>query len=117
MTTTEEPDQEPEAPQLVRPYVITNGRSLVDDHEFSLITLITVAENCPAIGHLDPEKRRLVELCSGGTSRSPRSRVTPSCPSALSASCSPISPMRDTSTRANPFRGPSVSNDAYLRRC
>ncbi|WP_327294671.1 MULTISPECIES: DUF742 domain-containing protein [unclassified Streptomyces] len=66
MTMTEEPDQEPEAPQLVRPYVITNGRSLVDDHELSLITLVTVAENCPATGHLDPEKRRLVELCSGG---------------------------------------------------
>ncbi|MFE3824494.1 DUF742 domain-containing protein [Streptomyces sp. NPDC059092] len=66
MTTPEEPDQEPVAPQLVRPYVITNGRSLLDDHEFSLITLVTTAQDAPRAGHLDPEKRRLLELCSGG---------------------------------------------------
>ncbi|MEE1803430.1 DUF742 domain-containing protein [Streptomyces sp. NPDC101062] len=66
MTTPEEPDQEPEAPQLVRPYVITNGRSLLDDHEFSLITLVTTAQDAPRAGHLDPEKRDLLELCAGG---------------------------------------------------
>ncbi|MFJ7995620.1 DUF742 domain-containing protein [Streptomyces sp. NPDC096310] len=66
MTTPEEPDQEPEAPQLVRPYVITNGRSLLDDHEFSLITLVTTAQDAPRAEHLDPEKRDLLELCSGG---------------------------------------------------
>ncbi|MCX4547523.1 DUF742 domain-containing protein [Streptomyces sp. NBC_01387] len=66
MTTPVDPEQGPEAPQLVRPYVITNGRSLLDDHELSLITLVTVAEDSPRSDHLDPEKRRLVELCSGG---------------------------------------------------
>ncbi|MEU0279006.1 DUF742 domain-containing protein [Streptomyces sp. NPDC088147] len=66
MTTTDEPDQEPIAPQLVRPYVITNGRSLLGDHEFSLITLVTAAEDVPRAANLDPEKRRLLELCSGG---------------------------------------------------
>ncbi|MEV7084704.1 DUF742 domain-containing protein [Streptomyces sp. NPDC093085] len=66
MTTPEEPDQEPEAPQLVRPYVITNGRSLLEDHEFSLITLVTMAPDAPRTGHLDPEKRDLLELCTGG---------------------------------------------------
>jgi hypothetical protein len=66
MTTPEEPDQEPRAPQLVRPYVITNGRSLLDDHEFSLITLVTAAQDVPRTEHLDPEKRLLMGLCAGG---------------------------------------------------
>ncbi|HET6860905.1 MAG TPA: DUF742 domain-containing protein [Streptomyces sp.] len=66
MTTPDDSEQGPEAPQLVRPYVITNGRSLLDYDELSLITLITVADEAPRTDLLDPEKRRLVELCSGG---------------------------------------------------
>ncbi|MFF2525262.1 DUF742 domain-containing protein [Streptomyces liangshanensis] len=66
MTTPDEPELEQETTPLVRPYVITNGRELLDDNDFSLITLITVSENAPQNGFLDPEKRRLMELCSGG---------------------------------------------------
>ncbi|MFB7272467.1 DUF742 domain-containing protein [Streptomyces sp. NPDC056244] len=66
MTTPDEPELEREAAPLVRPYVITNGRSLVDDHEFSLITLVTAAVDGPRTGHLDPEKLRLLDLCAGG---------------------------------------------------
>ncbi|MDX3851939.1 DUF742 domain-containing protein [Streptomyces sp. AK02-01A] len=64
MTTPDEP--EVEATPLVRPYVIANGRELIDDNDFSLITLVTVSEDVPHNGLLDPEKRRLMELCSGG---------------------------------------------------
>lgn len=66
MTTPGEPEVEQETTPLVRPYVITNGRELLDDNDFSLITLVTVAEDAPRSGLLDPEKRRLMELCSGG---------------------------------------------------
>lgn len=59
-------EMEPEAAPLVRPYVITNGRTLLDDNEFSLITLVTAADSAPRAGHLDPEKQRVLELCSGG---------------------------------------------------
>ncbi|MFI5754912.1 DUF742 domain-containing protein [Streptomyces sp. NPDC051569] len=64
MTTSDEPELET-AP-LVRPYVITNGRSLLDDNDFTLITLVTASPEAPGTGQLDPEKRRLLELCSGG---------------------------------------------------
>ncbi|AXG81045.1 DUF742 domain-containing protein [Streptomyces paludis] len=66
MTTPDEPDQEQATTPLVPAYVITNGRSLLDDDEFSLITLVTTAQGSPPTQHLDPEKRRLLELCSGG---------------------------------------------------
>lgn len=66
MTRPADPDQEPVAPQLVRPYVLTNGRSLLGDHEFSLITLVTTAQGAPRTGLLDPEKRLLLDLCAGG---------------------------------------------------
>lgn len=66
MTTPDEPELERETAPLVRPYVITNGRSLVDDHDFSLITLVTAAVDGPRTGHLDPEKLRLLDLCAGG---------------------------------------------------
>ncbi|MFE4176137.1 DUF742 domain-containing protein [Streptomyces sp. NPDC056909] len=65
MTTPDEPELEHAAP-LVRPYVITNGRNLLDDGEFSLITLVTVSPDGPRTGHLDPEKHRLLDLCAGG---------------------------------------------------
>lgn len=78
MTTPDEPEQEQPATPLVPAYVITNGRSLLDDDTLSLITLVTTAQDSPAVQHLDPEKRRLLELCSGGTCRWPRSPGTPS---------------------------------------
>ncbi|KUL49684.1 hypothetical protein ADL22_08285 [Streptomyces sp. NRRL F-4489] len=66
MTTDDEPELVHEAAELVRPYVITNGRDLVEDSAFSLLTLVTVAQDPPRTMPLDPEKLRLLELCSGG---------------------------------------------------
>ncbi|MEJ8652044.1 DUF742 domain-containing protein [Streptomyces sp. MS1.AVA.3] len=66
MTTDDEPELEHEAAELVRPYVITNGRDLLDDSDFSLITLVTMHTEPPRTSPLDPEKLRLLELCSGG---------------------------------------------------
>lgn len=66
MTPSDEPELEHEAAELVRPYVITNGRELPDDSEFTLITLVTVHQNPPRTKPLDPEKLRVIELCSGG---------------------------------------------------
>ncbi|MFH8570554.1 DUF742 domain-containing protein [Streptomyces sp. NPDC017993] len=66
MTTSDEPDLEHEAAELVRPYVITNGRDLLDASDFSLISLVTVHEEPPRTKPLDPEKLSLLELCSGG---------------------------------------------------
>ncbi|MFI6060590.1 DUF742 domain-containing protein [Streptomyces sp. NPDC051286] len=66
MTTPDDPVLGPEASPLVRPYVITNGRTLLSGEDLSLITLLTVAEGAPRSELLDPEKRRLIELCSGG---------------------------------------------------
>ncbi|MET8325622.1 DUF742 domain-containing protein [Streptomyces sp. NPDC005181] len=66
MTTPDDSELGPEAPPLVRPYVITNGRILLNGDGLSLITLVTVAEEAPRNDLLDPEKRRLIELCSGG---------------------------------------------------
>jgi hypothetical protein len=59
-------EPEVEATELVRPYVITNGRDLLGDNHFSLITMVTVSDGAPRTRVLDPEKRRLLELCSGG---------------------------------------------------
>ncbi|MFD5029853.1 DUF742 domain-containing protein [Streptomyces sp. NPDC058220] len=66
MTTSDEPEPEQETAPLVRPYVITNGRSLLNDNDFSLITLVTASTDGPKTEHLDPEKRRVLELCGGG---------------------------------------------------
>ncbi|MEK2478595.1 MULTISPECIES: DUF742 domain-containing protein [Streptomyces] len=66
MTTDDEPELVHEAAELVRPYVITNGRDLVDDSAFSLLTLVTVAQEPPRTKPLDPEKQSLLELCAGG---------------------------------------------------
>ncbi|WP_275461555.1 DUF742 domain-containing protein [Streptomyces noursei] len=66
MTTDDEPELVQEAAGLVRPYVITNGRDLVEDSAFSLLTLVTVAQEPPHQKPLDPEKQRLLELCAGG---------------------------------------------------
>ncbi|MDT0344354.1 DUF742 domain-containing protein [Streptomyces litchfieldiae] len=60
------PDEQPaESVELVRPYVITNGREIADGDRFELVTLITAAEH-PHKDRLDPEKRGLVDLCEGG---------------------------------------------------
>ncbi|MET7936580.1 DUF742 domain-containing protein [Streptomyces sp. NPDC005322] len=58
-------EQEPESAQLVRPYVITNGRGLPDNDQFNLITLVTASDQVRP-GHLDPERRSLLDLCGGG---------------------------------------------------
>ncbi|NSC21815.1 DUF742 domain-containing protein [Streptomyces albus subsp. chlorinus] len=63
MTTPEE--QEPVDTGLVRPYVITNGREPPEDDRFSMITLVTVSDEEPP-RLLDPEMRKLWDLCSGG---------------------------------------------------
>jgi hypothetical protein len=54
-----------ESPELVRPYVITNGRGLPGNDRFNLITLVTAADR-PRPAHFDPEKHRLLDLCGGG---------------------------------------------------
>jgi hypothetical protein len=60
------PDERPlESVELVRPYVLTNGREIADGDKFELVTLITAAEHHHK-DRLDPEKRGLVELCEGG---------------------------------------------------
>ncbi|MCH0567055.1 MULTISPECIES: DUF742 domain-containing protein [unclassified Streptomyces] len=58
---------EPEAADLVRPYVITKGRGLPDEAELSLITLVTAAaENGQRPTRLSPEEQRLLDICSAG---------------------------------------------------
>jgi hypothetical protein len=52
--------------ELVRPYVITNGRDLPSDKSFSVITLVTAAEGARDTRVLAPEARHVLELCSGG---------------------------------------------------
>ncbi|GAB7029499.1 DUF742 domain-containing protein [Streptomyces sp. NPDC021749] len=66
MTTDDEPELEQEAAELVRPYVITNGRDLLDDQQFSLITLVTVHPEPPRTKPLDPERLSVLDLCAGG---------------------------------------------------
>ncbi|MCZ9353631.1 DUF742 domain-containing protein [Streptomyces mutabilis] len=58
---------QPEAPELVRPYVITKGRGLPDEEHLSLITLVTAAEGDPQRPlRLSPEEQSLLDLCSAG---------------------------------------------------
>ncbi|WP_049579092.1 DUF742 domain-containing protein [Streptomyces sp. SBT349] len=57
---------DPENVELVRPYVITNGRDVTGASRFELLTLVTAAEDAQPGKHLDPEKRDLVTLCEGG---------------------------------------------------
>ncbi|AZM79487.1 DUF742 domain-containing protein [Streptomyces sp. KPB2] len=58
---------QPEAPELVRPYVITKGRGLPDDGDLSLITLVTAsAEQQQRPARLSPEEQSLLDLCSAG---------------------------------------------------
>jgi hypothetical protein len=58
---------EPEAAELVRPYVITKGRGLPDEEHLSLITLVTAAAaNTQRPPRLSPEEQSLLDLCSAG---------------------------------------------------
>ncbi|MEU5361915.1 DUF742 domain-containing protein [Streptomyces sp. NPDC005925] len=58
---------EPEAPELVRPYVITKGRGLPDEQQLSLITLVTAApEHARRPTRLSPEEQSLLDICSAG---------------------------------------------------
>lgn len=58
---------QPEAPELVRPYVITKGRGLPDDGDLSLITLVTAsAGQSQRPARLSPEEQSLLDLCSAG---------------------------------------------------
>ncbi|WP_405620528.1 DUF742 domain-containing protein [Streptomyces sp. NBC_01511] len=67
MTDDGRPQSEPEAAELVRPYVITRGRALPAQDEFSLITLVTTAtDERQRPRRLSPEEQHLLEMCSGG---------------------------------------------------
>ncbi|MFJ8806608.1 DUF742 domain-containing protein [Streptomyces sp. NPDC102490] len=58
---------QPEAPELVRPYVITKGRGLPDEDDLSLITLVTACAGQPQRpARLSPEEQSLLDLCSAG---------------------------------------------------
>ncbi|MDQ1031235.1 hypothetical protein QF035_008817 [Streptomyces umbrinus] len=60
-------ESEPEAGELVRPYVITRGRTLPAGNEFSLITLITTAtDQRQRPRRLSPEEQQVLEMCSSG---------------------------------------------------
>ncbi|MFD8569594.1 DUF742 domain-containing protein [Streptomyces sp. NPDC057694] len=62
-----EPEFETEAGQLVRPYVITRGRDLPPEDEFSLITLVTTTtDEQQRPQRLSPEERQVLEMCSVG---------------------------------------------------
>ncbi|MGW3495423.1 DUF742 domain-containing protein [Streptomyces sp. NPDC001020] len=65
MTDPDKP--EAEAAELVRPYVITKGRSLPDDEQFSLITLVTASlDERQRPTRLSPEEQSMLTMCTGG---------------------------------------------------
>ncbi|MFD5320260.1 DUF742 domain-containing protein [Streptomyces sp. NPDC127098] len=71
MTTPQDPEHEEavevETSELVRPYVIINGRGFDDGNRFDLVTLVTAASDSEHHRvQLDPEMRDVVELCDGG---------------------------------------------------
>ncbi|MER5779067.1 DUF742 domain-containing protein [Streptomyces sp. NPDC002039] len=60
-------EPEPEAAELVRPYVITKGRGLPDEEHLSLITLVTAAgDRQQRPTQLSPEEQGLLDLCTAG---------------------------------------------------
>ncbi|WP_331726385.1 DUF742 domain-containing protein [Streptomyces sp. NBC_00470] len=62
-----EPEFETEAAELVRSYVITGGRDLPGENEFSLITLVTTAtDERQRPQRLSPEEQQVLEMCSSG---------------------------------------------------
>lgn len=69
---------EPEAAELVRPYVITKGRGLPDEQQLSLITLVTAApEEGQRPTRLSPRSSGCSTSAPPATCRSPRSPATP----------------------------------------
>ncbi|CBG74880.1 MULTISPECIES: DUF742 domain-containing protein [Streptomyces] len=64
---TDSDRHEHEAAELVRPYVITGGRSLPGESQFSLITLVTaVVDQQQRPARLSPEEQNLLGMCVGG---------------------------------------------------
>ncbi|MDT9687080.1 DUF742 domain-containing protein [Streptomyces sp. P9(2023)] len=60
-------EREPEAAELVRPYVITKGRGLPDEEQLSLVTLVTAsADHQQRPTRLSPEEQSLLDLCTAG---------------------------------------------------
>ncbi|MFJ3582089.1 DUF742 domain-containing protein [Streptomyces sp. NPDC090127] len=60
-------EREPEAAELVRPYVITKGRGLPDKEQLSLVTLVTAsADHQQRPTRLSPEEQGMLELCTAG---------------------------------------------------
>lgn len=56
-----------DAPRLVRPFVITNGRGLPEDDRFQLTTLVTSAgDDRQRPTQQSPEAARLIGLCARG---------------------------------------------------
>lgn len=53
------------ADRLVRSYVVTDGRAHPTRNTLDLVTLLIAADDLPLTG-LNPEKRRLMELCRPG---------------------------------------------------
>jgi hypothetical protein len=51
---------------LVRPYVITDGRAHPTRNTFDLVTLV-LASGSGELAGLSPEKRRVMDLCRGGS--------------------------------------------------
>ncbi|TDC23809.1 DUF742 domain-containing protein [Streptomyces sp. 8K308] len=71
MTAPQDPEREEdvevETSELVRPYVIINGRGFADGDRFDLVTLVTASsESEHRRVQLDPEMRGVVDLCAGG---------------------------------------------------
>ncbi|MCI0384160.1 DUF742 domain-containing protein [Streptomyces sp. CNQ085] len=52
--------------RLVRPYVITGGREIPSEREFSVTTLIMAADDATDRWVVSPESRSVLELCVGG---------------------------------------------------
>jgi hypothetical protein len=64
---TDEPDPDLDLTgELVRPYVITNGRELPADEQFSMTTLVMATEDAPRGRVLAPESQHILNLCAGG---------------------------------------------------
>lgn len=64
------PEQDPElelTSPLVPLFVITNGRALPPEHEYEHTTLVTAAQDGPAVGHtLSPEADQVMDLVANG---------------------------------------------------
>jgi hypothetical protein len=64
---TDNTPDEPKAAELVRPYVITRGRDLPAEDQFTLITLVTTAgDQRQRPNRLSPEEQHVLDMCSGG---------------------------------------------------